>query len=176
MVRVCLFTVMFFGAAASYSGSVSAAMLDCPPGELSFEMVRKTFVPQDTYTAHLYGIFDVPSPHTYRLIFNEDKQGVHYKRGTLVLEPAKSIKEEQGASGSDDLQIDGEQENGTLEVKERFETLPLTEGLFIDVVKQASFGNEYIEYYKVKFSDIEVENKSQEDGRLMACLKPELYK
>lgn len=145
-------------------------MLECPKGHLAFDMVRKTFVPSDQYSAHVYGVLDVPTPHTYELTFKGDEKGKYYLHGTLKLKPVRTNSEE-------DERIDLEaKELPTLKIQESFKVLPKTEGIFIDVVKQFTSGNEYVEFYKVKFEDVDVENKSKEEGRIMICLKPELYK
>ena len=147
-------------------------MLACEKGHLGFDLVRKTFVPQDMYSAHVYGVLDVPTPHKYELTFKDDKGGKHFLHGTLKLKPIEADNEEESedesAIESDALQ--------TLKIQESFKVPPRTEGVFIDVVKQFNFGNEYVEYYKVKFADVDVENQSKEEGRIMLCLKPEMYK
>ena len=57
------------------SPAAAVDVLECPKGHLAFDMVRKTFVPSDQYSAHVYGVLDVPTPHTYELTFKGDEKG-----------------------------------------------------------------------------------------------------
>ena len=170
MRNLSIFLGVFFWLSICITPARAIDTLECPKGHLAFDMIRKTFVPQDKYSAHIYGILDVPTPHTYELTFKDDKKSKHYLHGTLKLKPAVHDNEDEEM-----VSLEAE-ELPTLKIQESFKVLPKTEGVFIDVVKQFTFGNEYVEYYKVKFADVDVENESKEEGRIMLCLKPELYK
>ena len=135
---------------------------ECEEGQLSLEMMTETFIPQDTHMAFISGIINTPNPsYTYDLSFKEVKRGT--LRGTLSLYQ-KSF---------DDVVP---QVITPLKINKSFEFSPKVDGLFIDVVKKFNWGGEYVEFYKVKFGELDYEALATDRGTTLICLKPEIYK
>ncbi len=152
---VVLFSFFFLSASAVRAD-------ECTKGQLSLEMMTETFVPQDTHMAYISGVVDTPNPlYTYDLTFKESTRGM--LRGTLSLYQVS-------------FDAVAPQVITPLEIKESFELSPYVDGLFIDVVKKFNWGGEYMEYFKVKFADVNFKEASTDRGTTLICLEPEMYK
>lgn len=182
IVRYFLFVVVAFVACALCRTSM-AAQLVCEKGALNMDLMTETFVPQDKYTAYIYGHLNTPNPnYAYRFTVKDDESG-GMLRGVLSLyeQNYEDMEEEAQADADatqidDAMQIDVPQVITPIQIRERIEVPRRITGLFIDVVKSFNWGDEYVEYYKIKFDGIDVTGQVPDGGKISVCLKPEMYK
>lgn len=164
MVFLAVLAASHIGMAKSLDGLGLSKTLKCDKGALNLDLMTDTFVPRDSYDAHIYGTYYTTEPFKeYKIEFSPK-----------ILEGVMSAKMPLFKKGEGFASQDGS-DPSEIHVNNVFEVSPRVKGIYIEVSKSFNFGDRYVEFFWVNFKDIDIANSLVEPNKISVCLEPQIY-
>lgn len=139
-------------------------VLKCKKNELNLDLMTDTFVPDDSYDAHIYGIYHSTMPfEVYKVEFSD-------KVLVGVMSAKMSLFKENFEFAKNDTR-----ERSIIEIDSVFDVPPKTQGIYIEIMKNFNWGDRYEEYFWINFKDIDIPNSLVAPNKISVCLKPQIY-